>query len=550
MATWIRRVVETEIRGLHQAAYLLASLVFISQLLGLLRDRLLAYTFGASSTLDVYYAAFRIPDLLFVLIASSVSVFVLVPFIEERMLESLESVRRFLSELFTALVLVLGTLSLAAAFGADSLATYLYPSINGAAHETLVLLMRIMLMQPLLLCVSSLLSAVVQVRQRFVLFAVAPILYNIGILIGIVVLNPLFGSVGLAYGVVLGALLHLTVQAPYVWRQRLFPQLVLFSPRTMLRVVSVSLPRTLALSSQQLILTLLVALATSLESGSLAILMLAFNLQSVPLALVASSYSVAAFPTLSRLYVTGQRDAFVLHVQTSLRYVLFWSMPLCAAFVALQFEIVDIVLGTGSFYTEDTSLTALTLGVLSSCLVAQVVSVQLVRAAYAAAHTWLPLYASVLATVSALLLVVFVRTPIEMLIASSMLGGTQHIAGNTTGILALASIFAIAMFAQVLILILLFELRIAPITRVIFGAFVRNIPAALAAGVSMNVMVHVLAVAPSTSSVLVRGALAGLVGVLIWLAVMWLARNRELLEMTVTFRAERSKKGVTLSPER
>src|SRR3989344_1531956 len=102
MVERILRLIGQEVRGLHEAAYLLGFFALLSQILALFRDRLLAHYFGAGATLDVYYAAFRIPDLVFAGVASLVSVYVLLPFLEERMRISEDEMRRFMARIFSA----------------------------------------------------------------------------------------------------------------------------------------------------------------------------------------------------------------------------------------------------------------------------------------------------------------------------------------------------------------------------------------------------------------------------------------------------------------
>jgi putative peptidoglycan lipid II flippase len=197
----------------------------ISQLLGFWRDRLLASSFGAGEALDIYYAAFRVPDLIFILSASMVSLSVLIPFLSKKREESKEVAREFLDSVFSgffAFILVLSALTF---FFAPQLTELLFPGFTPDMLSHTAFLMRIMLLQPILLGVSNLFASVTQLERRFFVYAVSPILYNVGIIIGVFLLYPILGLSGLAWGVVLGALLHVGIQIPVMVRTGMFPRL-------------------------------------------------------------------------------------------------------------------------------------------------------------------------------------------------------------------------------------------------------------------------------------------------------------------------------------
>jgi putative peptidoglycan lipid II flippase len=211
MVKKVLTMVHKEIRGLHQAAYILAIFTFGSQLLALIRDRLLAHEFGAHMELDLYYTAFRIPDALYVLFASTLSIYVLIPFLSRRIGEGGKRYgAELLSQFLSLFTLLYGALAFIAILYTEPLVAYLFPGF--VSHtEILVPLIRILLLQPFLLGVSSLFGVVTQVEHRFILYAISPILYNIGIIVGLLVLYPVYGIEGLVYGVILGALMHVCI---------------------------------------------------------------------------------------------------------------------------------------------------------------------------------------------------------------------------------------------------------------------------------------------------------------------------------------------------
>jgi putative peptidoglycan lipid II flippase len=383
--------------SIHQAALLLGFSALGSQILALVRDRLLASTFGAGSELDLYYVAFRLPDLLYVSLASFVSVTVLIPFIIERFQgDDLEPVRRFLNSVLTAFFLVMVPVAVILYFLTPTLAPYLAPGFSEVALRQLVVLIRILLLSPILLGLSNLLGAVTQATQRFFLYALSPILYNVGIIAGVIFFYPLWGLAGLAWGVVLGAVFHVAIQVPGLVHLRLVPRLTGdLTWSDLRRVVLVSLPRTLTLSAHQLSLLVLVSLASFMGAGSVAIFNFALNLHSVPLSIIGVSYSVAAFPLLAKLFSNGERERFVEQVTIALRHILFWSWPAVVMFIVLRAQIVRVILGAGKFDWQDTRLTAAALGLFAVSVVAQSVILLLVRGYYACGRTRRPLILNV-----------------------------------------------------------------------------------------------------------------------------------------------------------
>ncbi len=400
-----------ELTGLHEAAFFLGASALISQILALVRDRLLASSFGAGQALDIYYAAFRIPDLLYVSLASFVSVTVVLPFFMKHLEAGRhESAENLLNDLFRIfLILMLGAIAVIYFFMPQLLA-WVTPGFASSDHGELLKLSRILLLSPLFLGLSNLLANVTQSSRQFILYALSPVLYNLGIIIGIVFLYPTFGLTGLTWGVVLGALLHLGIQWPALRRS---PVSLKWRSATRSasggewrKVFLLSLPRTLTLSAHQLSIIVLVALASYLTAGSIAVFNFAYNLQAVLLSVIGVSYSVAAFPTLVRLFTSGDQPRFVKQVAVSAKHIIFWSLPTLALFIVLRAQIVRVVLGSGKFDWADTRLTAAALAIFLISVVAQSLILLFVRGYYACGQTKKPLLINIFSSALIILLAV------------------------------------------------------------------------------------------------------------------------------------------------
>lgn len=399
MVKKIIAIFNKEFGNINEAALVLGFFAFLSQILGLVRDKLFAYMLGTSAPLDVYNAAFRIPDFLYVSVASFASVTVILPFLVERtrgytMRREQEcAARPFLSSVFTvfagAMLLLAALLFLLMPF----LAPLLVPGFTPVLTAKFVMLSRIMLLSPILLGLSNLFGAVTQLYKKFFMFALAPLLYNAGIIGGVLFLYPTMGLSGIAWGVVIGAGLHLAIQLPSLISTHLVPRFTRHINWNEIRaVVKISLPRTLALSANNLALLVITSTGSTIGVGAISVFTYAYHLQSVPLALIGVSYSVAAFPALAHYFAERNLKDFVGNIMLSARQVVFWSLPVIALFVVLRAQIVRVILGAGKFNWDDTRLTAAALALFAISVVAQSLTLLLVRGFYAAGNTKSPLY--------------------------------------------------------------------------------------------------------------------------------------------------------------
>jgi len=544
----VTRLLSSEARTLERAVSILAVAALFSSFLALLRDRLLAHTFGAGTELDMYYAAFRIPDFLFVGIGALVSVYILIPELTRRNNEEQKNYIDTVVAGFSVLAIVAASLAF---LFTPTLLGFLFPHFVGNHMETLITLTRIMLLQPVLLGLSNILAAITQVRARYGLYALSPILYNIGIIGGILLLYPVWGITGLAWGVVLGAMLHLGIQVPSIVSDGFFHRFPRFlEPRSLWRTASISMPRALALSLNQISLLGLTALAATLSPGSIAIFMFAFNLNSVPLSVIGASYSVAAFPTLAAAFSNGKREEFVQQVAITARHILFWSFPVIALIVVLRAHIVRVVLGSGAFDWTDTRLTAAALAIFSLALAAQGLMLLLVRGYYAAGRTLLPLLVALVGAFGTIAAGVFFLRIFENSLTLRFLETVMRVSElSGTSVLALALAYALVSVISTIALAIHFEYSFGGFLVNVRRTFFESLGASLAAGFSTYIVLQILGPLTLLStllSVFLRGFAGGVVGVASAVLFYWLLTNREYVE---TVEALRGRIWRTLRPE-
>ena len=548
------RILHTEIRGLHQAAYLLAGFAFLSQVLALVRDRLLAASFGAGSALDVYYAAFRIPDFIFITVGSMVSISVLIPFLMDKMKSGTEDGRKFISNIFSFFFLLIVVSGIAAFFLVPFLSKNLFPGFTGDRLDQVIDLTRILLLSPIFLGLSNILGTLTQAYRRFFLYAISPILYNLGIIVGVLLLYPIFGLPGLAYGVIIGAVLHFAIQIPFIIESGLFPRLQWrFDFREIGRVLYISIPRTFTLGSDSISIIFLLSFASLMTAGSIAVFNFSYNLQSVPLSIIGVSYSLAAFPMLIKYFSSGEKEKFAEQAIASARHIVFWSVPVVVLFVVLRAQIVRTILGSGEFSWSDTRLTAAALAIFAMSLVFQNLTMLFVRAYYAAGKTKKPFIAKFINAATTVLLgygfmLIFLRYPTFRYFIESLFK-VQDLPGSI--ILTLPLGWTLGEVINSVALWFVFEKDFKGFSRPVVRTFIQVLASSLVMGyaayISLNIFDDVFNL-NTTIGVFSQGLISGIIGICFAVLVLLIFRNQELSDIWQTWKS-RIWKRPTVAPE-
>ncbi len=542
----ILRIFSREYGNVNQAALLLGSFAFLSQILGLFRDRSFAHFIGPSTTLDAYYAAFRIPDFIFISIASLVSITVLIPFLLSKMSgdEVTKEARKFLDDVFTTFLLAMVCVSLLAFILMPYLTSHTAPGFSPEIRQNVIDLSRIMLLSPIFLGLSSLFGSITQLFRKFLIYALSPVFYNLGIIIGVLFLFPIWGVKGLAFGVVLGSLMHLCIQVLASIESGFAPRFS-WSPdlNEVKRVVMVSLPRTLGLSFNNIALIAIVAFASYLKGGSISIFSLSLSLQSVPLGIIGLSYAVAAFPTLTKSYAKGEIKEFEEHLRFAARQIIFWSLPVTFLFIVLRAQIVRVILGSGSFSWENTRLVAASLAVFSISIVAQGLIALFARAYYARGDTRRPLLINFLASASIILftfafLHVFKSQPqflyfIESLLKVSDIPGTE--------VLMLPLAYSLGTIINFALLWFFIKRDFMHGEHFISRTFFQSLSASFIIGAVAYLSLNILSPIFGTTTfwgIFLQGFISAIVGSLAGALVLYLLKNEELRDLVETLRTK------------
>lgn len=385
------------------AAIVLAAFTFGGQLLSLIRDRLFAGQVGAGIELDTYYYAFRIPDILFAVFSALVSLTVLIPLLSKHKEHETEEMRHTYSTLFTFFCIGASVLILIIGICMPQLVHLVAPGIkDSAVLSQIVLYSRILLFQPFFLGISNLLGSYTQLKERFLLYAISPFIYNLSTVLGLIVLYPHFGMMGVVAAVVVGSVLHGLIQLPFIHKENFLPSFKRITVREMTlvkQVIKQSLPRAFILSLAQIELLYLTSLVSHMKEGSASLLNLANNIQGVPVTLIGVSLVIASFPALSRTYASGQYAEFRDIFRKTLKTILKWAVSVAVLVFIFKKYIVYILLGKNSFDVESLNVVVVTLGAFTIALIPQCLKMFITRGYYASGNTKKPAVLNIFSTV-------------------------------------------------------------------------------------------------------------------------------------------------------
>ncbi|HNW71655.1 MAG TPA: murein biosynthesis integral membrane protein MurJ [Candidatus Paceibacterota bacterium] len=536
-----------EFGSINQAALLLGFFTLLSQILALFRDRAIAHFVGPSAPLDAYYAAFRVPDLIFISIASLASITVLIPFIVAKMdgEKVTKEAQKFLNDVFTVFLGVILCVSVIAFFLMPYLIHHLIaPGFIPEMQDKVIILSRIMLLSPIFMGLSGLFGTITQLFKRFFVFSLSPIFYNLGIIFGVVFLFPIFGIYGMAIGVVLGALMHFLVQffaSSNCGFSTKFSFKINF--KDIKNAALTSLPRTLGLAFNSIALISIVAMASFLKSGSISVFNFSFNLQSVPLNIIGVSYAVAAFPTLTKSFSSGRLDEYKVHLKSAARQIIFWSLPITFLFIVLRAQIVRVILGSGSFSWENTRLVAASLAIFSVSILAQGMTALLSRAYYAVGNTKKPLMINLFSSATIIILsylfihlfqsVPFFRYFVESILKVSDIPGTI--------VLMLPLAYSVGTILNFILQWIFIKRDFMKKEEFIAVTFFQSLGSSFFIGFVSYLSLKVFSEIFGTTTffgVFLQGFFSGILGILSGILVLHLLKNQELKDLIKALRTK------------
>ncbi|MDO8570035.1 MAG: murein biosynthesis integral membrane protein MurJ [Candidatus Daviesbacteria bacterium] len=393
-------LLSTRQTSILSGAVVLMVTVFASKILGLVRDRLLAQFF-APDQLAVFLAAFRLPDLLFqLLIFGAISVAFIPVFTDYIHKKGEKEAFAFASDILNMVLLFFSIVTVIVFFFCGPITNLIVPGFTDSQKELTTALTQVILLGQIILVIGSFFTGICQSYQRFVVPALSSILYNVGIIFGILFLVPYWGIFGPAYGVIIGASLYVLVQIPLVSSLGFRHLLRLnFQSSGIREVTGMMSIRTLGIAMEQINETVGLILATLITTSSVTFLTFAQHLQTVPIGLFGATLAQAALPVLARENTKGETASFRITLLTTMHQIMFLCLPATAILIVLRIPAVRLVFGASQFNWEATVLTGKTVAFLALGLAAQAVILLLVRAFYALKDTRTPVIVSVVTVI-------------------------------------------------------------------------------------------------------------------------------------------------------
>ncbi|MDE0463879.1 MAG: murein biosynthesis integral membrane protein MurJ [Caldilineaceae bacterium] len=523
-------------RGIASAASLVMLLFILSRGTGLLREMIIGARFGTAADLDAYLAAFRIPDLLFQLVAGGALGSAFIPTFAAAWTEgSQQQAWLLFSRVLNLLTLFLVTLcGLAMLFAEPLVAGLIAPGFSVEQQRLTASLMRWMLASTVVFGASGLIMGALNAVQHFLLPAVAPALYNCAIIAGAWLLAPVLGIHGLVVGVAGGSVLHLLVQLPALLRQRVRYHFSFRIGDAQVREVARLMgPRVLGLLFVQLNFLVNTILASGLPDGSLSALNYAWLLMLLPQGIFAQAVATVAFPTFSAQVAAGDRAQLMATLSGLLRLILFLSIPAAFLLYILDGPLIELLFQRGRFDAASTQAVAYALRFYALGLVAHAVVEIVVRVFYALHDTATPVVAGV-ATVA-----------LNILLSLALIGRLSF------GGLALANSIATALEMLVLLFLLARKVR-APNQAAGQATTVQGLPvrqlltsgarSLLASAVMAGALLFGLELLPGGSAVFgipagwVAAVVGGGLGVLIYVVASYLLGSAEIRQLATLAR--------------
>lgn len=390
-----------ESRGIALPAIILAVSSILSRLLGIWRDWLLAERFGASSDLDAYFAAFRVPDLIYNILVFGGIVVAFLPLFSQYYVKDKLLAWRFANNVLNVFFGLLVLFSTVLFIFMPQTIALVAPGFSQQQMSETVLLSRLMFLSPIIFGIASIFSGILQYFKRFIAYSFAASLYNLGIIAGIIFLTPAMGITGAAVGVIIGALFYLLIQmipafqCGFSWRP-------IFDLRdgSIRRVFMMMFPRTMGIAANQINLIVPTVIASLMATGSIVIFNLSNNLAAIPVGIIGVSWATAAFASFSRSAAQGDRERLAAKFSESWRQAGYLALPAGILIFVLRDQIVEILYRHGQFSGAAAALTSASLGLFCLGIYFSSIMPLIFRLFFALRDTATPTWTTVISVVA------------------------------------------------------------------------------------------------------------------------------------------------------
>ncbi len=523
-----KKIILSEQTSILSAASVIMAMTIASQVLGLVRQRVLLIFFTPNET-ALFFAAFRLPDLVFEVLIYGMFASAFIPIFTRILKKDSKEAWDTAGRVINISLLLFGVFAILIGIFADQLYNIVAPGFSPSETHTIANLARIMFFSQGIFIVSYVLTSVLESLRRFLVPALAPLLYNLGLITGTFLLAPQFGIIAPAIGVVIGALIHLLIQLPLAYKLGFRFTRQIKPTKDVKAIASLAAPRFIDLSFQQVAETTNLFFASLVSTASYTYFTLASSLQAAPVRLFGVSLAKAALPTLTR--EVDDLNKFVKILFKTIYQIIFLVSPVVAVFIVLRIPTVRLLFGTSIFDWSATVETGAVLTAFAVGIPFQATVSLLARAFYALHDTKTPVIISVIGDS---FIIMFDLILIKGLHFSSW---------------ALAFSFSFGAFVETLVLLFVLRRKLKNFS--IFRSILPVAKSAIAATVSGTVMYFLIRFfdqwaiySPKplafanfvldtryTLNLIILTFIVGTIGLIIYIVSSWIMKSDELLDI-------------------
>ncbi len=509
----------TPSKSITGAAVIISLATLLSRAVGIGRDHILAHYYGGGPVIDAYYAAFKVPDLIYNLLIVGALTAGFIPTFTKLFNHDngKPAAWRLASNILNIIGVALICLSSVGMICSPWIAKLIAPGFNDQNQALVTTFTRILFLSPVFLGISMVMGGILQSLKNFLLYSFAPVFYNLGIILGATVFVPMIGISGLAWGVVLGAFMHCLMQTLGAWQAGYRWKKIFNLRDSNTRLVGrLMVPRTLGLAITQFNTVIVTILASLLPIGSVAAYNYANNLQGVATGLIGIPFALAVFPVLSAAVAENNQTEFSKNISLTARQILFLIVPASIVILLLRAQIVRTILGSGQFSWTATITTANALAFFAFGLFAQCLIPLIVRGFYALSDTRTPFVIGVISELISIICALLLMRPL--------------------GVSGLALATSIGATLNLILLVGFLRAKMIPlegekITHLIFKLALAGIPMALVIQYLKTPLADLVNMTRFWG-ILIHGVASGTVGLLVYCGICYVLQVDEMRLLT------------------
>lgn len=383
--------------AIGNATALIAVASLLSYVIGLFRDRIIAIHFGTSSATDTYNASFLIPDMIFNLFIAGALAAAFLPIFSDYLIKDKKEAYKIANTMLTGAVILISLLAILAFIFMANIIPFAFPGTDISMQQDIINMTRLMLGSAVLFAISNTLGNILMSYKHFISYAISPILYNLGIILGVIFLKDSLGIYSAAVGVLIGATLHCIIRVIDTFSTEYkFKFDVNFRHPGFKKIIKLMIPRSLSLIAWQINLYIFAIVGLSIQTGGLAAFNFARNIQSFPVSLFGISFATAVFPYITEAISKNDKKTYTEHIQKTIQRILFFSIPAAAGIMILAKPLVELILGGGLFDEESVRLTTIILAFFALSIPFESITHILSRSFYALHNTITPTIINIL----------------------------------------------------------------------------------------------------------------------------------------------------------